>query len=97
MAFAQAKDKGILLNCTVQPNAKTSKVVSLDETVHISLSAPAQDNKANKELLSFLQEVLAKRKSDLSLVKGLKSRDKVVFVDGIDVDRAKTLLLEHIG
>jgi uncharacterized protein (TIGR00251 family) len=68
----------------VTPNAAQSEIVGwgADEqgrrVLLVRLAAPAQDGKANKELIRFLADVLDCPKSSLSLQRGKLSRTKVL-------------------
>lgn len=70
----------------VTPNARKSEVVgwNSDEqgrrVLLVKLAAPAQEGKANKELIRFMAEALGCAKSAVSLVRGESSRTKVLEV-----------------
>ncbi|MGC9309193.1 MAG: DUF167 domain-containing protein [Candidatus Nanoarchaeia archaeon] len=57
----------------VYPNAKEQKIIKGD-IWKIYVKAPAKDGKANKELVKLLNKENAK------LVKGFKSRNKVIEI-----------------
>ena len=66
------------LHISVKPNAKKTEVLSYDSItriVKISVAAPADKDKANKELLRFVSKQLGKR---VVFVSGLRSREKVL-------------------
>ena len=52
------------------------------DAILVRLQAPPVEGAANKALLKFLAEALGVRQSDLRIVAGEKSRDKVIGVDG---------------
>ena len=52
-----------------------------DEGIRIAIAAPPKENEANKELISYLAEVLGVKKTDLSLGKGSKSKSKIVAIE----------------
>ena len=68
----------------VTPNARKSEITGwgADEqgrrVLLVKLAAPAQDGKANMELIRFMAETLGCAKSSVSLVRGDSSRTKVV-------------------
>ncbi len=70
----------------VTPNARKSEVAGwgVDEQgrklLLVKLAAPAQEGKANKELLRFMAECLGCSKSEVSLERGDSSRTKVLEV-----------------
>lgn len=48
----------------------------------VRVSAPANEGKANAELVRFIAELAGTRRSAISIVSGDRSRDKVLAVDG---------------
>ena len=70
----------MLLNIRVTPNAKQNKVVKEDERLKVYLTAPPVEGKANKALIKFLAEYFQTKRSKINIVRGLKSRDKVVEI-----------------
>ncbi len=60
--------------------------------VEVRLAAPPRDGEANTELLSFMSQVLGVAKSNLTLVKGGKSRAKLLHVAGVTASTALTNL-----
>ena len=81
----RSNGSGVFLSCHVQPGAKRTAVSGVYGTaLKIALAAPPVDGKANKELCVFLAKKLGLAKSAVTLVSGQTSRDKVVFLPGID-------------
>ena len=76
--------KATLLTIRVTPNARRDELVALSAPteMRLKLRAPAQEGKANSEMISFLAELLDCRRSELVLLSGHKSRSKVVAVCG---------------
>nr|CAG8550681.1 4255_t:CDS:2 [Entrophospora candida]CAG8554023.1 7764_t:CDS:2 [Entrophospora candida] len=90
-------EKTYKMNLLIKPGAKESRVTNISE-VHVGLqiAAPPRDGEANKEVISFLSEILRIRKSDISLISGMKSRDKIVKLEGITHDEILNLLKSNI-
>jgi uncharacterized protein (TIGR00251 family) len=66
----------------VKTNAKKSVIIgSYGDGVKIAIKAPAIDNKANNALIEFLSEHYQVKKSQVEIVKGLKSNNKLVQID----------------
>ena len=81
----RSNGSGVFLSCHVQPGAKRTAVSGVYGTsLKIALAAPPVDGKANKELCVFLAKKLGLAKNAVTLVSGQTSRDKVVFLPGID-------------
>lgn len=78
--------RGTLLRVIVRPNSKTGNLIAevTPEAIHINLSAPARDGKANVELLKRLSKMLGLSTADISIVAGHRSREKTLLVVGVD-------------
>jgi len=73
----------VLLDVHVVPRAKRTAVVGLhDGRVKVALAAPPVDGAANVTLLQFFAEALSLRSSDVTLVRGDKSRQKTLAIVG---------------
>jgi hypothetical protein len=66
------------LNVRVQPNAKQNKAVQEPGRLKVYLTAPPVEGKANEALVEFLAEHFQVKRSGIKIVRGGKSRDKVV-------------------
>jgi uncharacterized protein len=69
------------LNIKVIPNARQNKAVEEPGRLKVYLTAPAVDGKANQALIEFLAEHFQTKKSKISIIKGLTSREKIVLVE----------------
>ena len=68
----------------VQPRAKVTRIAGkMQNAYRLQLAAPPVDGKANDECIAFLAEVAGVPKSRVCIVFGLKSRMKIVEIDGI--------------
>ena len=68
------------LHITVKPNAKKTEILSFDpltKIVKIAVAAPADKDKANKELLKFVSRILKKK---VSFVTGLRNKEKILEI-----------------
>ncbi|MCP3682455.1 MAG: YggU family protein [bacterium] len=64
----------------MKPNSDKNSVVGYDkeaDTYRVNIKAPADKNKANKELVKFLSKTIKKR---VAIASGLKSRLKFIKV-----------------
>lgn len=65
----------------IKPNSSRNEILSYDQergAYRINIKARAEDNKANIEVIKFLSRLLKKR---VGIVKGLKSKEKVIKVE----------------
>lgn len=79
-----SKDKSGSVTITVhaKPGSKLSAITDVSpEAVGVAIAAPPTDGEANAELIRFLSEVLGLKKSQITLDKGSRSRDKVLKLD----------------
>ncbi|XP_042876508.1 UPF0235 protein A2cp1_1215-like [Penaeus japonicus] len=91
--FSTDKTGNVLLKIVAKPGAKESKVTDISsEGVGVQIGAPPMDGEANAELVKFLASALGVRKSDVSLERGSKSRQKTVCVCGLPVEDIETKL-----
>lgn len=84
-------------SCTLEikavPNAPRSAVVGwLGDALKVKVHAPALEGRANEELCEFLAEALGVPRRAVTLLRGDKSRQKVVRIDGLDLAEAKRRL-----
>src|SRR6266446_6316824 len=82
------------LRVHVVPNAKIDKVVGAHGgAIKIKLRAPAVEGKANAALITFLAERLNVPARTIVLLRGHKSRDKLVRVDNLSEEEVRRRLL----
>jgi len=70
----------MILEIKVIPGAKKNLFKQEAGGVKVYLTAPPVDGKANEALISFLAEYYAIRSSRIEIIKGLKSRNKVINI-----------------
>ncbi len=76
--------QGWLLPVRAQPGAKRSAVLGEQAgALKASVTAPAQDGRANQALLELLRETLQLKRSQIELFSGETSRDKKFLVRGL--------------
>ncbi|AWW48688.1 DUF167 domain-containing protein [Polynucleobacter paneuropaeus] len=74
---------GIVLSIYCQPGAKLTKVVGLfDDSLKISLQAPAVENQANEMLLAWLSKQLKIPQKQIQFISGQNSRKKRLEIWG---------------
>ncbi len=98
--FATTKS-GIELTIHLIPGAKKEQILGIIETekgkaLKISIHEKPTENKANEALIKFLAEKFDIPKSNISIKRGLKSRDKRISVDGITVEKMHKILWDYL-
>ncbi len=72
----------MLITVKVKTGSKKFEIAMKDGILHISLTEPAENNRANAELA----KEMAKRFGSCKILRGLKSRTKVLELpDGSDI------------
>jgi len=84
-------------SCTLElktiPNAPRDEIAGwIGTALKVKVHAPALDGRANDALLAFLAEKLGLARRAVTLVRGDKSRHKVVRLDGLTLAEAKARL-----
>jgi uncharacterized protein (TIGR00251 family) len=71
----------MILRVRAVPRSKTASVEKIENNLlKVHLRSPASDGRANRELLEVLAEHFGVKKSEIKILKGLMSRDKMVSV-----------------
>ena len=68
-----------------QPGARRDEIVGVRDGVLVArVSAPAREGRANQALCQLIARRLGIRSSRVSVVRGERSREKLVRVEGVD-------------
>ena len=77
--------EGATFAVRVQAGARREEILGIrDGALVARVGAPARDGRANRALCRLLARHLGVRRSQVAIVRGERSRDKLVRVDGID-------------
>lgn len=79
MADIIPKEK--IFKIIVRPNSNKNEIVGIDEArnaLRVNIAAPADKNKANREVIKFFSKLLKKK---VRIVSGLKSREKLIKIE----------------
>jgi uncharacterized protein (TIGR00251 family) len=89
---------GTLLNLRVSPGARRSSIEGPygESALKLKIAAPPAGGKANAEAERFLAGLLGIPRSDVTVVRGASSRDKVVLVRGMGEAEIQKLLSAHL-
>ena len=76
----------MIIRVKIQANAKKNEIVEkiiIDEQEYykIKIKAPAVDNKANHELISFLAKFFSISQKNITILKGEKNNLKILNLD----------------
>ena len=76
-----------------QPRARRDEIVGLRDGLLIArVSAPAREGRANRALCRLIARHLGIRPSRVTVVRGERSREKLVRVEGVDRARLEATL-----
>ncbi len=89
--FVRPANNGVYVNLRVSPGAKSTEVKGLygERAVKLSVAAPPVEGKANAEVQRYLARLLGVSRSEVEVVKGASSWDKLVFVRGAEPDAVR--------
>ncbi|XP_055643707.1 UPF0235 protein C15orf40 homolog [Toxorhynchites rutilus septentrionalis] len=80
--YVDPKSGNVLIKIQAKPGAKSNGITDIgEEGVGVQIAAPPVDGEANTELIKYLSKLLELRKSDVSLDRGSKSRQKTVVLE----------------
>ena len=81
-----------LVSVKVIPKSGRSELKIVGKTLRVWLKSAPEDGKANAELVRILADKLKLRKSDIEIIRGLSSRNKVVDIVGVSVADIEKIL-----
>jgi uncharacterized protein (TIGR00251 family) len=83
------------INLRVTPSASSDALMGWQgDVLRLRVTAPAQRGKANEAVLRLLAAALGVERRRLRILRGQTSRQKVVFVDGLDEAEIRARLTE---
>jgi uncharacterized protein len=96
--FVTAVRGGILLNLRISPGARRSSIEGPygESALKLKVAAPPVNGRANAEAERFLAALLGIPRSDVTVVRGASSRDKVILIHGVREDELQTILPTHL-
>ena len=81
-----------LISVKAVPNAKKTQLAGeYNGALKVKVAAVPEDGRANVEITEFFSEILGVNKSHVEIIKGFKSRHKVIKVTGVSADKLKVL------
>lgn len=96
----QGRRNGVLISLFVNPNSEESLFPAgynkWRKAVEIKVSSPAEDGKANKEVVEVVSNFFSKSGKKVEIFSGVKSKRKKVFIEDISVSYAVEKVMESI-
>ena len=92
---------GAIINLFVTPGAQSiifpAGYNKWRKCIEIKISSPAQDNKANKQVIKTIANFVEKPVENVFIVSGVKNRSKTVFIKGVSPDNISERLKESLN
>lgn len=82
-------DSGVILSVRVKAGSGSFSIVSEGGQITIRTRSPAENNRANQEIVKELSRLFGK---EARILKGLKSNKKEIFVEGGSPHEVEILL-----
>ena len=83
----------VTLSIRIQPRASKNEVIAMENGgIKIRLTAPPVDGAANEALVKFLSHRFSVAKSQVEIVSGHTSREKIVRITGVTEEDSRRLL-----
>lgn len=90
----QQTPSGVNVRLYIVPRSSSNKVVGMHNgAIKVALTAPPVESAANKALMELLAELLGVPESLVSIVSGIRSRQKTVRIQGAEAKDVATKLL----
>ncbi len=76
---------GVTVKVRVTPrSSRRAVILPIEDILRIKLTSPANEGRANKELLKFLGKKLGLAPSSITILRGHNSREKILLIRGTD-------------
>ena len=87
------RTKHAQIEVRLRPRGSSDELAGMrDGVLQAKVTAPPVDGKANRALCKLIAKRVGVAPSRVSVVRGEKSRDKVVRVEGVDAERLRAAL-----
>lgn len=92
-SFAPRTETAIIFKVYLQPRASQEGIDGLmGDAVKVRIAAPPVEGKANKALQRFLAKRLAIPPSQIEIIAGQRSRNKLLRITGVSREAAQEIL-----
>lgn len=84
-------NQGVTANITVKSKEKMFKIKFSEMNLVVFCRSPPIGGKANYEIMNELTKIFGYK---VRIIGGYKSRNKKIFVEGIDLETARSILIK---
>lgn len=83
----------VAITIHAKPGSKIAAITDFsDEALGVQIDAPPKDGEANAALVEYMSSVLGVKRRQVSIGSGAKSRDKVVIVEDVTLQKVFDIL-----
>ena len=82
----EVKEDEIFLTIKAHPNSSRREIKISDYNIDVYINETADKGKANKSIIKLLSKILKIPTSQINIVKGLKSQNKIVMLKNINIE-----------
>ena len=75
------------ISVRVKPNMNEERIVKEEGFYTVFVKEPARENKANRAVIELLSEYFKVPKSQVFILSGLRSKQKIIEIKGLDIHR----------
>ena len=97
--FVTPTRDGTLLNLRVSPGAQCTSFAGIygEDAIKLRVAAPPVEGKADAKAERYVAGLLGVAASDVSVVRGVSSRNKSLLVRGAETEDVREILSEHLS
>jgi uncharacterized protein len=79
-------NNGVTIEVKVEPRSSKKQIIGAmdNEILKVKLTAPPVDGSANEQLVELIAEAAGVKRSQVSIVRGLSSKRKLVRITGVE-------------
>ncbi len=89
------KESGLIVEFFIRANSRSCELIIEKDCLYLQINASPVKGKANKAIIQFLSQYFDIPKSNISLIKGIKSKSKTVYFADLS-EAQKSRIIEMI-
>ena len=82
----EQKNGSVIVSINVHPNSSKRSIEMNEYLIEVYVNEPPDKGKANKAVMKLLSNQLKKPNSQITLIKGHKSRKKIILIEDANVE-----------
>jgi len=98
MVNVEDREGRAVFSVRVSPGAARTKIIGEHAgALKVSVNAPPEKGKANKELIDYLAEFLGVRRATITVISGETSKQKKIAVEGFTAAALRAKIAESVS